>query len=232
MKAMFMSDLLIAKKYLVTQIFLGLVIGVFMCISMQNIYVIPPVMSALIPFSIAFTVLAYDERGGWEQFRLALPLSRKSIIAGRYASFAVVALVGVATGVVIAAVIAAAALLLPSVPQLAVLMEDFSWPTIVLASVAGVAIIIVMLAVILPMVSRFGMTKAVRFVPLVMIFGTVFLFNIGGNSAASELMANVAAWIETPQGVAGMSAVVIVIVAALYALSCALSVKLYERREL
>lgn len=231
MNAMFLSDLLIAKKYLMPQVGLGIVVGIFMCIMMENIYVIAPAIAAMTPFSVAFTILAFDERGGWEQFRLALPLSRKHVITGRYTSFAVIAIVGFMTGIVATGLVIIAATLLPNVPQLAALMVNFSWQAIVLASIAGVAVIVVMLSVVLPMVARFGMTKAVRFAPLIIFFGVFFLFTAGGNSETPQFLANLASWVQTPEGTLGMVGIALAAAAALYAASCALSIKLYERRE-
>ena len=229
---MFLSDLLIAKKYLFSQLALMVVVGVFMSVVMQNLYVIPPAIAVMVPFSIGFTLLALDERAGWEQFRLALPLSRANVIVGRYASFAAVVLMGMATGLLVTGLVALAAALLPGVPQLADMMVNFSWQAIVLSSVAGVTIVLAMLAVTLPVVSRFGMTKAVRFIPLAMVFGMVFLFSLGNGQPMPQFLVDLAAWIKTPEGTLGAAGIVAAAGCTLYALSCAASVKLYEGREL
>ena len=228
---MLMSDLLIAKKYLVQQLIVGIAVGVFVCIIIGNLYVIPPMVGVMLPFSLAFTVLAYDERDGWQQFRLALPLSRTNVIWGRYASMGVLALAGLALGLAVTGVVIAAATLLPDVPQLADLMVNFSWQAIVLVSVIGVALILVMLTIIMPLVSRFGMTKAVRYIPLLVIFGVVFGSGFLDNGSTPEFLLRLMDWMKTPEGTLGMAGIVITVAFALYALSGALSVQLYEKRE-
>lgn len=231
MKAMFMSDLLIAKKYLVQQLVVGIAVGIFVCVVIGNLYVIPPMVSVMLPFSLAFTILAYDERDNWQQFRLSLPLSRTSVIWGRYASLGVLALAGLVLSLLVTGIVIAAAILLPGVPQLADLMVNFSWQAIVLVSAVGVALILVMMTIIMPLVSRFGMTKAVRYIPLLIIFGVVFGSGFFDNASAPAFLLQLMDWMKTPEGTLGMAGIVITVALALYALSGALSVKLYQGRE-
>ena len=231
MKAMFMSDLLIAKKYLVQQLLIGVAVGIFISVVMGNLYVIPPMVGVMIPFSLAFTILAYDERDNWQQFRLSMPLSRTNVIWGRYASMGVLALIGLALGLLVTGIVIAAANLLPNVPQLTDLMVNFSWQAVVLVSVVGVAIILVMLTITMPLVSRFGMTKAVRYIPLLVIFAVVFGSGFLDGKSAPEFLLQLMEWLKTPEGTLGMAGIVIVVAFALYALSGVLSVKLYEKRE-
>ncbi len=169
MKAMIMSDLLIAKKYLLQQLGVSIAVGIFITVMIGNLYVAAPMVGVMIPFSLTITILALDERANWQQFRLALPMSRSNVIAGRYVSFALLALLGIAAGLLVTLVMVAVAQIAPGVPQLADLMGNFSWQTMLFASIAGLAIILVMLSVTMPLFSRFGMTKGVRYLPLLII---------------------------------------------------------------
>ncbi len=232
MKAMFLSDLLIAKKYLPQQLISGLLVSVFMALVMQNLYVVTPALSVMVPFGVAFTVLAFDERDNWQQFRLALPLSRTNVITGRYASFALLIVLGVATGLVATGLLMSVATVAKDIPLLADLMMNFSWQAIVVTAVAGTAFILVTLSATLPLFSRFGMTKGVRFAPFIAVFGSVGLFVLGGTYAAPEFIAQVGAWIQTTEGTLAVSGIALAGSVALYALSCLLSVKLYQNREL
>lgn len=232
MKAMFLSDLLIAKKYLLQQTLISVIVGVVISVMLENLYVVPPVLGVMIPFSLTFTLLAYDERDNWQQFRLSLPLSRTDIVLGRYASLAIIALAGLLVGLLTMALLIVAATVLPHVSQLAILIVDFSWQAVVLTSAAAAGIILCMLAVIMPLVSRFGMTKAIRFVPLLAVVGVMIAFNFGGGSAAPEFLIRLAAWIQTPEGTLGMAGIIVAATCVLYALSGALSVVLYQKREL
>ena len=119
MKAMIMSDLLIAKKYLLQQLGVSIAVGIFITVVIGNLYVAAPMVGVMIPFSLTITILALDERANWQQFRLALPMSRSNVIAGRYVSFALLALLGIAAGLLVTLVMVAVAQIAPGVPQLA-----------------------------------------------------------------------------------------------------------------
>ena len=210
MKAMIMSDLLIAKKYLLQQLGVSIAVGIFITVMIGNLY----------------------ERANWQQFRLALPMSRSNVIAGRYVSFALLALLGIAAGLLVTLVMVAVAQIAPGVPQLADLMGNFSWQTMLFASVAGLAIILVMLSVTMPLFSRFGMTKGVRYLPLLIIIGVFFAFQLDGNGPPPEFVANVLNLLESPAGTIAIAAGVLAITAAVYAISAVISTKLYQKREL
>ena len=227
MKAMIMSDLLIAKKYLLQQLGVSIAVGIFITVMIGNLYVAAPMVGVMIPFSLTITILALDERANWQQFRLALSMSRSNVIAGRYVSFALLALLGIATLVMVAV-----AQIAPGVPQLADLMGNFSWQTMLFASVAGLAIILVMLSVTMPLFSRFGMTKGVRYLPLLIIIGVFFAFQLDGNGPPPEFVANVLNLLESPAGTIAIAAGVLAITAAVYAISAVISTKLYQKREL
>ena len=227
MKAMIMSDLLIAKKYLLQQLGVSIAVGIFITVMIGNLYVAAPMVGVMIPFSLTITILALDERANWQQFRLALPMSRSNVIAGRYVSFALLALLGIA-----ALVMVAVAQIAPGVPQLADLMGNFSWQTMLFASVAGLAIILVMLSVTMPLFSRFGMTKGVRYLPLLIIIGVFFAFQLDGNGPPPEFVANVLNLLESPAGTIAIAAGVLAITPAVYAISAVISTKLYQKREL
>lgn len=232
MKAMIISDLLILKKYLVMQAGIALVLGIALAFMLGNIYVIAPIAGALAPFSLAFSLIALDERGSWEQFRLALPLSRSDIMCGRYASLGLVVLANLVYGFIILGLVAAAAIALPGMPPLNDLMVDFSWQAVVAASATSLGSIITVLAFVLPLVARFGMIKAVRILPIVIVFGAVIVFNLGANYDIPHFLTSLATWIVSPEGTFGAVGVAVLSAAILYVASCALSARLYERREI
>lgn len=231
MKAMIISDLLVAKKYLIQQSLIGIIVGVFICVVMGNLYVISPAIGIMIPFSLAFTIIAFDERDNWQQFRLSLPMSRREIIFGRYLSFGMIAIGGLALGLCATGLIIAIATLAPNISILGDLMVNFSWQALVLTNAAAIAIILLMLAITMPLVSRFGMTKAVRYIPLLVIIGVVLLPNLAQLGGVPEFVMKFGSWVQTAEGTLITAGVVAVVSFALYALSGALSTKLYQKRE-
>lgn len=232
MKAMIMSDLLIAKKYLVQQLGIAIVVGIFICIMIGNLYVVTPAVGVMIPFSLIIMILSLDERANWQQFRLALPISRGDVIRGRYVSFLLLALLGIAVGLLTAFLVIVAAQLMPNVPQLADLMANFSWQALLMVSVAGISIILVMLAIVMPLFSRFGMTKAVRYLPLLIIFGVWIAFTLPQNGPPPAFVLDVLNLLETPAGTVAVAAGILAIVAVAYVVSAIVSMRLYKKREL
>lgn len=126
MKAMVVSDFMIAKKYLIQQLITASIVGVFIAIMLETPYVVAPAVGVMIPFSLSIVILSLDERADWQQFRLALPLTRADIIRGRYASLALISLAGVVGGLLVTFLLVALAHAVPSVPQLASLLVDYS----------------------------------------------------------------------------------------------------------
>lgn len=231
MKAMLMSDILTARKYFRSQLLIVLVVSVFIAITMNTPHVIVPVFTCGIPFSIAFTLMAFDERNDWQKFRLALPLSRKNIMTGRYASFALITGAGLVVGIVVMVLVVLLGYALPSIPVIANLSADFGWQPLMLTSALSIALMLIMLAVALPLVARFGMTRAVRFIPLLALFLVVAFGALSENDMMPEYVASLTNWISTDAGTIGVSLIALGVTALLYAISCVVSIKLYEKRE-
>lgn len=231
MKAMFLSDMLIAKKYLPSQIGIGFAVAAFMAVFMGNIYVVVPALCVMIPFSLMFTILTFDERNGWEQLRLSMPLSRPDVSLGRYASLAALAAIGLASSLAALALLAVAALLLPGIPQLADLLVEFSWQPFFLSSCAGIGMLFAMLTIVLPLVAWLGMTKTVRVVPMLIVLGLAGLFIAGGNLPGVQMAENLVSLVKTPGGTLAAGLAVLAACAIAYVLSALLSVRLYEKRE-
>ena len=104
------------------------------------------------------------------------------------------------------------------------------------AALAGASIILVITAVILPFILRFGMTKAMRIIPIVMVLlfvtavpvlGDVFS-NMQGLTWVNDLLA----LLDDEEGLAAGMAAVAAVVLALYAASCAVAARLYRGKEL
>lgn len=227
-----MSDLQVAKKYLLQQLVVALLVGCIIGFTTESIYLIVPMLTVVIPFSLTFTIIAYDERGDWQQFRLALPLSRTDVITGRYASIGVLVLIGAAMGLVLTGIILLAGQVTLDGMVPPALVEELSWQGIMLATGLGITIILLMLSVTLPLVSRFGMTKAVRYLPLAIILIVVLVGTGASNFQMPPFVIDLITWVNTPAGTVVASVGIVVIAVLLYAASTALSVKLYAKREL
>ena len=227
MKTMLMFDLLTAKKLARSQLLLGVVVALVLTVSTGSALCIMPLMALMLAYSVGFTLVAFDERNDWERFRLTLPLSRANVVQGRYATFVVMTLVGLVLGMAVTAIVYGLSLALPQTGLFAGLFEGMDWQIALGMVAASIAF-----SLALWLVARFGMTKAVRYLPLAFIIllpiGTVLVQKAGPPPA---FVLDLATWASTPTGTVTLVAAVIALMAVLTVLSCMLSVKLYERRE-
>ena len=233
MKTMTSLDFVIARKYLVQEAVTTIPIGVVVSFFVGNIYTMPAAFAGIIPVVLGFTLLALDEKGNWEGFRLALPLSRTDVIAGRYATCALLAIAGIAFGLAIYALTLTVSLLAPNLPNASNLSTDVEIGFALAAPCIGALAGLVMLAIVTPVTARYGMTKAMRLVPVVALFAICFCIAFASvTSAAASIEAAIDEAFASPASFAALLLIAIALVAVIYVASCALSCKLYQRREL
>lgn len=238
MKAMVFSDLIMVKRGMAQLFAVTAVVVIVISVGMETLVVIPAIAAAMIPMMLLFSVAAYDEMNGWEAFRLGLPLSRSSVVRGRYASLLLVTVAATVFGIVYALLVALlAAVFADGMGQntlLASLLLESNPPEIIAASgCMGAAAMLLMATVTLPLVMRFGMTRATRFVPLVVLFAVVGLVALlGEGGPLASVVPQGMQWLMTSDDgfvtlVAGSLGVTLV----LYAISAFISVRLYAARE-
>lgn len=232
MKTMLAFDLLTAKKIMKSQVVLSVIVAGIFAVSTNMPAGIIPCLALMFAYSAGFTLIAYDERNDWEELRLTLPLSRADIVRGRYATFAVMTFAGIVLGIVLTVAMYGLAQMAPTAPVLSEFAGGIGWQMMVAMVVSSIVFSLVLWMIALPLVARWGMTKAVRYLPLAFIvilpIATMLMQKAGPPPA---FILEFAAWAATPAGTLIVAAAVVALMAALFALSCALSVKLYEKRE-
>ena len=228
-------DLAIIDKYLKQELVLALLMGVVLSFAVGNVNVMPSAVCAMVSIALGQTAAALDEQGGWERFRLALPLSRRDVVLGRYACGALLTAIGVVCGVVCAVlVMAAVAATSGALPNSAAIVESFEAPTVVCCLLASAACALLVLSVTLPLAFKMGMSAGLRFVPVVAVFAVVIvgvLMN-NGDGFGLNLGPLFAAAFATPMSAAVTALAALAAAVTLYAASCAVSVKFYSAREL
>lgn len=238
MKTMLVSDLLVARNLLLQLLGICIVVGLVMCYAMETTVGGIAAVAAMAPLIYLFTMAGLDEQNNWERFRLTLPMSRRQVVLGRYLSLFVVSVATTAIAFLAGVLIAAAAeALADGQPdnRFTLLSFAFNPPEALLASVVASALVILLSSSIaLPLIARFGMTRAARFVPLafvILIAAAIGFF--GDNVAAFDILANLDAaidagdWSILGTGIAAISAAALII----YIVSALIAVKLYEQRE-
>lgn len=87
MKAMIVSDFAVLRSALLQLLGICAIIALFMGYVMGAVGTAAAI-AAMVPFMGLFSLAAYDEQNNWERFRLTLPLTRRQVVFGRYASIA------------------------------------------------------------------------------------------------------------------------------------------------
>lgn len=231
MKAMIASDLITSRKALLQMLGICAFVSISITWGSDTMAAGIAAMVAMMIMLGTFNLAAYDEINGWQAFRLTLPISRSQVVWGRYASIALVGIASAVVSVVLGFAILAVAALLPAdtVPQ------GFAWSPesmeyIPAAALLALFALLTVVALSLPMIMRFGMTKGTRWLPVLIV---VIL------AAALAVSKHLGFDIETAIGGPlstlgpwGLGALGALLAVALYGASAALSVRLYRNREL
>lgn len=230
MKAMIFSDLVTSKNSFLTLFGITIFVGLFIAISTNTLITAVACVAAMVPFMYLFSIAAYDEQNGWERFRLTLPISRKQVAYGRYASTFIIMVCSLVTAVAIGLLIGAIAGALPNgtVPE-GLTLTKFSVPAIFGVAVTTQLIILIATTFTLPLIMRYGMTKGSRLVPIVLVIALSVGVAFFGNNldiAMTNTLFNNATSITL------LLAVLTVVAIVLYVASAVLSARLYENREL
>lgn len=230
MRMMVRSDFLSLRHSLVRQALLTMAVGAFVAFGIGSWIVGITVCAVALPFSMMMSLLAADETNGWQSFRLTLPLSRRTVVVGRYASIALLGLLGLVCGFGAFLITCMVALAMDMAGQDGAgafqMPAGFPAAELFIVAALSLAAALVGLAIMLPFVVKMGFTRAIRYVPV--IFMVVIMM---GWSALEEsdltLVSSALEWLVSVPGAFAVFAGASIV----YALSCMLSVRLYRTRE-
>lgn len=238
MKTMLLSDLLTMRSSLQQMLAIVLAITIVMAAAMGTLTAALAAVSAMIPFLYLFSVSSIDEQNGWERYRLTLPLSRRQVAFGRSASMLVVTAATVAVAIVFALILSAIAGAIadgqPDSPLAPFTLAENPPASIVACVVLSALVILVGAAVALPLIARFGVTRASRFLPLVVVL--ILALGIGfAGEGVSSMDFLMFLDVHMTAGDYGAIAIPLAAIAAgsliIYCASTFLAAKLYEQRE-
>ena len=233
MKAAFLSEFITSKSVLAQSAVIYIAVALVIGVSMQSPMALVACIGAMTPFMMVFTFCSLDSVNGWERFRATLPVSRTAIVASRYANVLAASCFMLLVGWLIALGLSAAAPLLPlDAEALASFSREASDPAMLLcAGALGMGVTLLAASFILPFALRFGMTKSIRIVPVVLIMllpASVFFMqqvpDLAGMLSAASL------WLD--RNVVFASAAFMVAVSAVYAASCVVAAAMYRSKEL
>ena len=241
MKNAYLIEMTIFRDYARQLVALGALVSLCIGLGMQTPLAMPATLTCMFFMMSAMGLAAYDQLNHWELFRLTLPLSRRDVVLGRYAAIVTLGLIGMAVGtlgaVVIMAVVTAA-----GVPG--EVGEAFAYDPDMLGAMAVVSCFTLLIgavvaSVVTPIYFRLGQTRATQILPtiiaLLFVVPVVVLGNSGmldGGIPGMELVSGALELLETPAGMAIGCVILVVLSAAALCISAAVSLKLYEKREL
>lgn len=174
-------------------------------------------MTLLMSFSLA----GYDGQSGWARFRATLPISRRSLIAGRYAVVLGFGLCAIALWVPLSIAVDAIAFNAVAFEQVTSLLYT---------GVASLAIALLLCSLVMPLTIFFGTAHAMRFFALYLgaaaaVVGAL-LKHLLPPSAVSAFVGS----IEAKLLLAAVGSIVVALV--LYGVSCMICIRIYCGRDL
>ena len=241
MRRAYLIEMTVLRDYARQLLGLGLFIAICLSVGMHSIVAVPGLLCMLYFIMGALSTAAYDEQNNWGLYRLTLPVSRRDVILGRYAVIVTLGISGMLVGLIgtLGLSVVISVLNVSSDIQSVFALTQEHVMTVIFTMMFCMRMGVVVASVETPIYVRFGQTKATQWVPLItivlfiapfLLFGGSGLFESGAISMQS--LRQLFAFLETPQGLAMWCVAAIVIAALVLTLSIAVSIKLYERREL
>ena len=256
MKRAFLLEMTIFRDYARQLVGLGLLVSLCIGLGMQTPLAMPATLTCMFFMMSAMGLAAYDQLNHWELFRLTLPLSRRDVVLGRYAAIATFGLTGMVVGFAgallcmgVASVVGLVAALVATAVVSAVglpgeVSEAFAFDPDMLSVMAVVTCFTLLIgsvvaSVVTPLYFRLGQTRATQILPTVIVLLFVVPVVVLGNSGmlddgipGMELVSATLEALDTPAGMAVGCVALVALSAVALAISAAVSLKLYERREL
>ncbi len=231
MRTMLLADLVTSRNMALQQLGVAAIVGVFVAVFVEQLVTTVACIAAMVPFMYLFTMSAYDEQNGWERFRLTLPLTRRQVALGRYASMALMMVVSLAVAVAAGVVVGLVADALPAgIASEHLRLSDWGVTTLLLTGVFAQVVILLAAALSMPFIMRWGMTKGSRLVPIVLVvalsLGCGFFAPKAEQLFPAETLSGGVDILYGPVALVGCVAVV------LYVASALVSARLYDKREL
>lgn len=236
MKIMLLTDLVLTRRTLIQLVIMCGCMVAFICIFTETVATIGASFTTMLPLFYPFTITAYDESNNWQTYRLSLPLSRNTTSLGRYACFLLVVLGSMLLGALISYVMCIVGTALgPNVPFLAPFTFEGNPPIVIWGSSAlGATTVLFIASITLPFVSKMGMTKGVRFIPVAFALILVLLFTLFSNEGPfAAFVPDFLYYLTTnDSAIPLLIALATLVSVVMFFISMMISLKLYQKREL
>ncbi len=183
-------------------------------------------VSVMMTLLCAFSLAGYEDQNNWGRFRATLPLSRREIVAGRYATVLVLAFAGALLGTVVSLALQCLFTALPQAksPELVAPAEVFA------SSLASMACGLIVCAIAIPFLTKFGGARGARAFACAALLVASFAIAVGLNMVTSEEAAVMLGWIDQNR-VASLALLGVISLLA-YGVSYVVSLGIYEKKDL
>ncbi len=241
MKHAYLIEMTVIRDYARQLFALGIFVGLCTSLGMQSIVAIPGVLTCMYFIMGTIAGSAYDEQNNWALYRLTMPVSRRDVVLGRYGVIVTLGLLGMLAGFIatIALSLIAGAVPLPGDLSNSLGLTQDNVQAMVFSCAICTIIGSAVASIETPIYFRLGQTKATQWIPMISVFLFIGPMVILGATGGLDNFAGIAdavrglfAFIETPIGVVTSMAVAIVVACIILGISAAVSLKLYEQREL
>ena len=230
MNAVMWSDFITCKQMLKSQLLISAIIALAVSLPTGTVNVVCPTVAVSMAVSTSVSVVALDERNGWEGFRACMPLSRADIMRGRMGFIALVSVAAVLMGLMLSFVIGA---VMQAVgPTFGIDPAGFaiSGLDLLFTVCATLCVLALSVGVTMPLVARYGMSNAMRFVGLVWVALFIVVFVAVDSSPFGPVLIEALDTLISGYPVVACGCVLLVAV-LIYVASAAISTKLYQTRE-
>ena len=184
-------------------------------------------VSAMSPIMVMSSLAGYDNQNGWERYRATLPFSRKDIICARYLCITAFSAI-MACAAVIMNIIT-----LPLFENMGIASTGQTIFEIASASFASMLISLIMVFLTQPLFFRFGHMEALRLsVGLFALLGCGTMAMLSSSNPISNWLMSFAGANPDPAVIGCLCAGIAIVALALFAISCAVSTKVYRARDL
>lgn len=239
MKAVMRADFYLARQDIKTMVIGCALLGFVACLIADPLPQLACFCGIIVAVPVYTRLAQNDEKGPWETFRLTLPLSRSRIIAGRYATAALLAVIGIVVGALVCLTGAGVDQIFPSLASAMRHPQVFNVPEMALYMAAGFAIVVTILSIMLPIVAKWGMQQTMVLIPALLTCTAFFAMQIilpyAGKAGLAPLAASLASQIgASPQPFQGTFLIVGILVLAalvLYVVSAMIATAVYRRRD-
>ena len=245
MKCAYLMELTVLKSYVRQLVGLGFFVAICICIGMKSIVSVPGILTMMLFMMSSMSAAAYDEQNNWGLFRLTMPVSRRDVVLARYGVILTLGVVGMLLGFAATALLmaVAGAVDLPGGLSGMLAFSSENVQAMVFASMFCMVVGSTIASIVTPVYFRLGQTKATQFIPMIVVIVFICPFVVLGGSGMLDagavhlegimrVLADTLTLIETPQGVTALAVAALVFTLAVLGVSSAISLKLYERREL